>query len=161
MRRCDSSCGGCGAAFGITFFPCAPALVQAQEAGDDAGAAKDIAQRVSFNARVATAAPFGRALLTYGTAFPSHADPVAVPVLTLACVAMPREVLMRTDLSAISSSFSGVCDWPEFHNGVAAGLRLAPGAHQQTTRTWVVYNKPAGGRWVGAGCGAPATGALK
>lgn len=101
------------------------ALALVQEAGDDAGAAKDIAQRVSFNARVATAAPFGRALLTYGTAFPSHADPVAVPVLTLACVAMPREVLMRTDLSAISSSFSGVCDWPEFHNGVAAGLRMA------------------------------------
>ena len=33
--------------------------------------------------------------------------------------------------------------WPEFHNGVAAGLRLAPGAHQ-LTRTWVVYNKPPG-----------------
>ncbi|EFN54660.1 hypothetical protein CHLNCDRAFT_9822, partial [Chlorella variabilis] len=31
--------------------------------------------------------------------------------------------------------------WPEFHNGVAAGLRLAPGTHQ-LTRTWVVYNKP-------------------
>ena len=58
--------------------------------------------------------------------------------------------------------------WPEFHNGVAAGLRLAPGeggtpgpprtplcwavlrrAHSlagagghQLTRTWIVYNKP-------------------
>lgn len=31
--------------------------------------------------------------------------------------------------------------WPEFHNGVAAGLRLAPSGHQ-LTRTWIVYNKP-------------------
>ena len=31
--------------------------------------------------------------------------------------------------------------WPEFHNGVAAGIRLAPGGGG-LTRTWVVYNKP-------------------
>ena len=30
--------------------------------------------------------------------------------------------------------------WPEFHNGVAAGLRLAPGA--RLTRTWIAYNSP-------------------
>lgn len=41
-------------------------------------------------------------------------------------------------------AFAEQTAWPEFHNGVAAGLRLAPGAHQ-LTRTWVVYNKPAGG----------------
>ena len=56
--------------------------------------------------------------------------------------------------AAGGGAFAEQTAWPEFHNGVAAGLRLAPGAHQQTTRTWVVYNKPAGGRWVGAGCGA-------
>ena len=31
--------------------------------------------------------------------------------------------------------------WPEFHNGFAAGLRLAPG-EANITRTWIVYNKP-------------------
>jgi hypothetical protein len=31
--------------------------------------------------------------------------------------------------------------WPEFHNGVATGLRMASGGHQ-LTRTWIVYNKP-------------------
>ena len=40
-------------------------------------------------------------------------------------------------------AFAEQTAWPEFHNGVAAGLRLAPGAHQ-LTRTWVVYNKPPG-----------------
>ena len=34
-----------------------------------------------------------------------------------------------------------VTAWPEFHNGVAAGVRLAPGGGG-LTRTWVVYNKP-------------------
>lgn len=37
--------------------------------------------------------------------------------------------------------FSEYTAWAEFHNGVAAGLRLAPGGHQ-LTRTWIVYNKP-------------------
>ncbi len=46
--------------------------------------------------------------------------------------------------SAGGGAFAEQTAWPEFHNGVAAGLRLAPGAHQ-LTRTWVVYNKPPGG----------------
>lgn len=45
--------------------------------------------------------------------------------------------------SAGGGAFAEQTAWPEFHNGVAAGLRLAPGAHQ-LTRTWVVYNKPPG-----------------
>jgi anaphase-promoting complex subunit 1 len=36
--------------------------------------------------------------------------------------------------------------WPEFHNGVAAGLRLphasGKGASKNITRTWIKYNKP-------------------
>lgn len=47
-------------------------------------------------------------------------------------------------LLAGGGAFAEQTAWPEFHNGVAAGLRLAPGTHQ-LTRTWVVYNKPSGG----------------
>jgi hypothetical protein len=92
---------------------------------DDASAVKDQAHRVTHAARITTATSFGRAMLTYATAFPSHADPVAVPVVTVACMMMPREVLVRTDVTAVHTTYSGVCDWPEFHNGVAAGLRMA------------------------------------
>lgn len=49
-------------------------------------------------------------------------------------------------------AFAEQTAWPEFHNGVAAGLRLAPGTHQ-LTRTWVVYNKPLGGYPENSGCG--------
>jgi len=31
--------------------------------------------------------------------------------------------------------------WPEFHNGVAAALRLSLG-RAAISRTWIVYNKP-------------------
>lgn len=31
--------------------------------------------------------------------------------------------------------------WPQFHNGVAAGLRIAQGI-SQIDSTWIVYNKP-------------------
>jgi len=40
--------------------------------------------------------------------------------------------------------------WPEFHNGVAAGLRLAPGV-TSLTRTWIVYNQPAAPNYSHAG----------
>ncbi|KAB2011077.1 hypothetical protein ES319_D10G290500v1 [Gossypium barbadense] len=31
--------------------------------------------------------------------------------------------------------------WPEFHNAVAAGLRLAP-LQGKVSRTWIIYNRP-------------------
>ncbi len=47
-------------------------------------------------------------------------------------------------LATAGAGGGAFCDhtaWPEFHNGVAAGLRLTPSGHQ-LTRTWIVYNKP-------------------
>jgi hypothetical protein len=54
-------------------------------------------------------------------------------------------------LLAGGGAFAEQTAWPEFHNGVAAGLRLAPGTHQ-LTRTWVVYNKPPGGARLPCSC---------
>jgi hypothetical protein len=34
-----------------------------------------------------------------------------------------------------------VTTWPDFHNGAAAGLRVAEG-QSRLTRTWVVFNRP-------------------
>jgi hypothetical protein len=65
--------------------------------------------------------------------------------------------VVNLDFSAAAPALGGgafaeQAAWPEFHNGAAAGLRLAPGTHQ-LTRTWVVYNKPAGeGRWGWCSC---------
>ena len=47
----------------------------------------------------------------------------------------------RPSASAGGGAFCEHTAWPEFHNGVAAGLRLAPSGGQ-LSRTWIVYNKP-------------------
>lgn len=52
--------------------------------------------------------------------------------------------MVNLDLSAALPAPGGgagseLVAWPEFHNGVAAGLRLAPGGN--LTRTWIVYNR--------------------
>ena len=39
----------------------------------------------------------------------------------------------------MSNAPSDLTLWPEFHNGVAAGLRLHPGS--KISRSWILYNK--------------------
>lgn len=39
----------------------------------------------------------------------------------------------------MSNAPSDLTLWPEFHNGVAAGLRLHP--HANISRSWILYNK--------------------
>ena len=43
----------------------------------------------------------------------------------------------------MSSLPNGTLTWPEFHNGVAAGLRVSRET-AEVNSTWMVYNKPAG-----------------
>ncbi|PSC69420.1 anaphase-promoting complex subunit 1 isoform X2 isoform B [Micractinium conductrix] len=93
------------------------------------------------------ALPLGRGALTLGTLRPLPTEPLHIPPLCLAG-RLPEQnnAVVNLDLSAAQAAVGGGAlaeqtAWPEFHNGVAAGLRLAPGAHQ-LTRTWVVYNKP-------------------
>ena len=64
---------------------------------------------------------------------------------------LPACLLCLLCLLAGGGAFAEQTAWPEFHNGVAAGLRLAPGTHQ-LTRTWVVYNKPPGGACLTCTC---------
>jgi anaphase-promoting complex subunit 1 len=69
-------------------------------------------------------------------------DAVKIPRLQTSAL---RLLLVTPAISLLAGggAFAELTAWPEFHNGVAAGLRLAPGTHQ-LTRTWVVYNKPPG-----------------
>ena len=50
----------------------------------------------------------------------------------------------RTNALHLSESYT---DWVNFHNGVAAGLRISRcnskvGVDDGLTRTWIIYNKP-------------------
>ncbi|GAB4821235.1 hypothetical protein N2152v2_008281 [Parachlorella kessleri] len=93
------------------------------------------------------ALPLGRGALTLSTLHPLPTEPLHIPVLCMAG-RLPEQnnAVVNLDLSAAppapgSGAFCDYTAWPEFHNGVAAGLRLAPSGHQ-LTRTWIVYNKP-------------------
>lgn len=85
-----------------------------------------------------TALPFGRAAFTLATARPLPTEALPIPKLVLAG-RLPSQ--QDATVSLDMSSEAGALDWPNFHNGVAAGLKLAPG-QAALTRTWIVYNKP-------------------
>jgi len=86
----------------------------------------------------------GRGMLTMGTHHALSAEQLVIPEIVLAGRVPPANGTLALDTSSYPPNFRV---WPEFHNGVAAGLRLssAMGAknHERTiTRTWIKYNKP-------------------
>lgn len=86
----------------------------------------------------------GRGMLTMGTHHALSAEQLVIPEIVLAGRVPPTNGTLALDTSSYPPNFRV---WPEFHNGVAAGLRLssAMGAknHERTiTRTWIKYNKP-------------------
>jgi len=85
-----------------------------------------------------TAAPLGRGMLTLGTLRPLLSEPLVIPEICLAGRVPPTNVTVKLDLAACPPD---MVVWPQFHNGVAAGLRLAAGA-KKIPRTWIIYNRP-------------------
>lgn len=112
------------------------------------------------------AGPLGRGMLTLGTLAPLLAEPLPIPPLCLAGrIRKPADVVVNLDLAAAAVP-PDTTAWAEFHNGVAAGLRLqhewGSGGGKDgdrgggtassngfeeggVSRTWITYNKPAGG----------------
>ena len=93
------------------------------------------------------ALPFGRGAVTLGTLQPLPTEQLRIPTMCLAGkLPDQNNAVVNLDLSNTlpapgGGGFSDYTAWPEFHNGLASGLRLTA-AGQQLTRTWIVYNKP-------------------
>jgi len=99
--------------------------------------------------------PTARGMLTLSSFHPLLAEPLPLPRLCLAASIPPSLATLHLDTSAYTPDLTL---WPEFHNGVAAGLRLAPalgrgreggrggggeaGREGGITRTWIIYNRP-------------------
>ena len=83
----------------------------------------------------------GRGAFCLSTLTPLPTEPFSIPELTLSGI-LPHQnnALITLDMNNLKSQ--NMLDWPQFHNGVAAGLQLAKG-QSQLTRTWIVYNKAA------------------
>lgn len=77
-------------------------------------------------------------MLTLHTACPVPSEPLSIPRLCLNGRAPPRNTTV--DLTHIDV-VPNMNLWPLFHNGVAAGLRIAPSATNIDT-AWIIFNKP-------------------
>ncbi|KAG7158322.1 Anaphase-promoting complex subunit 1-like [Homarus americanus] len=84
--------------------------------------------------------PIGRGMFTLFTSAPVITETLPIPKLNLSGRAPPRGTTI--DLSNIEVP-PNMDMWPHFHNGVAAGLKIAPNCGEIDS-TWIVYNKPKG-----------------
>ncbi|KAL7524613.1 hypothetical protein ACHAXR_000649, partial [Thalassiosira sp. AJA248-18] len=106
--------------------------------------------------RRSIALSLGRGMVTLGTAahnvlLSGGAEQLLIPNIVLAGRVPPANGTLALDMSSCPANFRV---WPEFHNGVAAGLRLprnnnggGGGANKDKnertiTRTWIKFNKP-------------------
>ncbi|GAB1607743.1 anaphase-promoting complex subunit 1-like [Argonauta hians] len=83
------------------------------------------------------ALPIGRGMFTLSSFHPLPTEALPIPKLCLTGKAPPRNTTV--DLSHIETP-SNMSTWPHFHNGVAAGLRIANSS--QINSTWINYNRP-------------------
>lgn len=84
--------------------------------------------------------PVGRGMFTLYSSSPVITETLPIPKLNLSGKAPPRGTTI--DLSTIEVP-PNMDMWPHFHNGVAAGLKIAPNCGEIDS-TWIVYNKPKG-----------------
>ncbi|XP_020578138.1 anaphase-promoting complex subunit 1 isoform X2 [Phalaenopsis equestris] len=102
---------------------------------------QDFQQHQLWNlAQRTTALPFGRGAFTLATTYTLLTEALFVPKLILAG-RLPSQQNATVNLDPNLRSISELKSWPEFHNGVAAGLKLAP-FQGKMSRTWILYNKP-------------------
>ncbi|XP_058181037.1 anaphase-promoting complex subunit 1 isoform X3 [Rhododendron vialii] len=87
-----------------------------------------------------TALPFGRGAFTLATTSTLLTEALTVPKLVLAG-RLPAQQNAIVNLDPNLRNIPELKSWPEFHNAVAAGLRLAP-IQGKLSRTWIIYNKP-------------------
>uniref|UniRef100_A0A8C4Q8K5 Anaphase-promoting complex subunit 1 middle domain-containing protein n=1 Tax=Eptatretus burgeri TaxID=7764 RepID=A0A8C4Q8K5_EPTBU len=87
------------------------------------------------------ALPVGRGMFTLFSHHPVPTEPLPIPELNLTGRAPPRNATV--DLSTGNMELpADVKYWPLFHNGVAAGLRIAPASCVNSA--WIIYNRPQG-----------------
>ncbi|XP_054788723.1 anaphase-promoting complex subunit 1 isoform X4 [Prosopis cineraria] len=87
-----------------------------------------------------TALPIGRGAFTLATIHTLLTEAFTVPKLVLAG-RLPAQQNATVNLDPNIRNIQELKAWPEFHNAVAAGLRLAP-LQGKMSRTWIIYNKP-------------------
>ena len=81
----------------------------------------------------------GRGMFTFGISEPLLTESTVIPPLNLNGRVLDSKTTVTLDTSTLPNDF---LSWPEFHNGVAAGLKISGSTNTNSiTSTWIVYNK--------------------
>ncbi|KAK3244197.1 hypothetical protein CYMTET_46182, partial [Cymbomonas tetramitiformis] len=87
-----------------------------------------------------TALALGRGAFTLATSNLLLTEPVPIPRLVLSG-RVPQQSNATISLDVAPDRSAELTAWPDFHNGAAAGMRVAEG-QTRLTRTWIVFNRP-------------------
>lgn len=83
------------------------------------------------------AVPVGRGMFTFDTVSPIPTETLPIPALVFSGRLPDTNAVVGLDMSTVANDMT---HWPEFHNGVAAGLRIKSD-QAKLTSTWIVYNR--------------------
>lgn len=84
------------------------------------------------------ALPYGRAMFTFGSVPTVTREAYAIPKIEYTIRMQPQNVIIAPELGKIPQEWT---HWGEFHNGVAAGLRISPST-RGVESSWIAFNKP-------------------
>ncbi|KAI0829732.1 hypothetical protein BC628DRAFT_1408561 [Trametes gibbosa] len=84
------------------------------------------------------ALPLGRAVFTFGSIHTVTKESFAIPKLEFSVRVQPANALYTAEIMKMPTEF---VSWGEFHNGVAAGLRISSQA-QTIESSWIKFNRP-------------------
>ncbi|CAM0955935.1 unnamed protein product [Alopecurus aequalis] len=129
---------------------CSARPVAIQTSTNPTASDQDLQQQQLWNfAQRTTALPFGRGAFTLATTYTLLTEALVFPKIILAG-RLPAQQNATVNLDLSTRSVSEFNSWAEFHNGVAAGLRLAP-FQEKMLRTWIQYNRPSEANFTHAG----------
>lgn len=80
----------------------------------------------------------GRGIYAFGTHVPDLTKVLPLEPITMAAKILPLRTIVTVDESIWNKEF---LYWPQFHNGVAAGLRISPSNH--VNDSWIDFCNPA------------------
>ncbi|KAI0644745.1 hypothetical protein C8Q79DRAFT_913177 [Trametes meyenii] len=84
------------------------------------------------------ALPLGRAIFTFGTMHTVTKESFAIPKMEFSVRVQPSNILYTPEVMKLAAEH---LQWGEFHNGVAAGLRISSQA-QTIESSWIKFNRP-------------------
>ncbi|KAL2665396.1 hypothetical protein AAZX31_02G241900 [Glycine max] len=120
---------------------CSSRPVAIQTSANHSASDQDLQQAQLWHlAQRTTSLPLGRGAFTLATIYTLLTEAFTVPKLVLAG-RLPAQQNATVNLDPNIRNIQELRSWPEFHNAVAAGLRLAP-LQGRMSRTWILYNKP-------------------